>query len=238
MVSAMLKSVSGAFLALSALNMAAAANNPAVTVAIDVNVARHAINPMIYGVSFGTPADLYAMNAPLNRSGGNNTSTYNWRANAQNLDSDYFFESYPQAGGAVAGASVDSFISASKGAGAAQAITLPLIGYVAKLGVNRSILPSFSVARYGAQCAADPYDTDAGDGLLPDCSTPVSGNNPLDAYVGDTPTAEQAWVRHIVTTFGHASAGGVHYYLMDNEPSLWFSTHRDIHPVGPHATEH
>jgi hypothetical protein len=25
---------------------------------------------------------------------------------------------------------------------------------------------------------------------------------------------------------------------MDNEASIWFSTHRDIHPVGPHATEY
>jgi hypothetical protein len=25
---------------------------------------------------------------------------------------------------------------------------------------------------------------------------------------------------------------------MDNEPSIWFSTHRDIHPIGPHADEY
>jgi hypothetical protein len=25
---------------------------------------------------------------------------------------------------------------------------------------------------------------------------------------------------------------------MDNEPSIWFSTHRDMHPVGPHADEY
>ena len=215
----------------------AAAQTSSVTITINAGMARHAISPLIYGVAFASPADLNALNAPLNRSGGNNTSTYNWRVNAQNLDNDYYFESYPQ-GGAVESGSVDSFISQTKGAGAAQAITIPLIGYVATLGANRSILPSFSVAKYGAQCAVDPYDTDAGDGLYTDCNTPVTGNNPLDAYVADSPAAEQAWVKHIVTTFGRAGAGGVKYYLMDNEASIWFSTHRDIHPVGPHATEY
>ena len=224
--------------ALSCLLASAARAQTPVTITVNAASGRHAINPLIYGVAFASPADLMALNAPLNRSGGNNTSTYNWLANAQNLDNDYYFESYPQPGGGVASASVDSFIAGSAGAGASQAITLPLIGYVATLGANRSILPSFSVAKYGAQCAADPYDTDAGDGLRTDCSTPVTGNNPLDAYVADSPTAEQGWVKHIVGKFGRASAGGVRYYLMDNEPSIWFSTHRDIHPVGPHATEY
>ena len=35
---------------------------------------------------------------------------------------------------------------------------------------------------------------------------------------------------HLVRTWGKSKAGGVPYYLMDNEPSIWFSTHRDIHP--------
>ena len=208
-----------------------------VTISVNARSGRHAISPLIYGVAFASPADLAALNAPLNRSGGNNTSTYNWLANAQNLDNDYYFESYPQ-GDATQSGSVDAFITDSRGAGAAQAITIPLIGYVAKLGTNRAILPSFSVAKYGAQCAADPYDTDAGDGLHTDCNTPITGNDPLDAYVADSSANEQPWVRHIVTTFGHASKGGVKYYLMDNEPSIWFSTHRDIHPSGPHGSEY
>jgi hypothetical protein len=29
----------------------------------------------------------------------------------------------------------------------------------------------------------------------------------------------------------------VRYYLMDNEPSIWFSVHRDVHPNGPHGAE-
>jgi hypothetical protein len=213
------------------------AQNPAVTVTIDANASRHAISPLIYGVAFASQADLVALNAPLNRSGGNNMSTYSYANNAQNLDADWYFESYPQ-GSAVQGAEADSFVALTQAAGAQPMLTVPMIGWVAKLGPNQSILPSFSVAKYGAQCSTDPYDSDAGDGLETNCSTPITGNDPNDAYIPDSAQKEQAWIKHLIKTWGKAEAGGVPYYLMDNEPSIWFSTHRDIHPVGPHADEY
>ena len=216
---------------------AAAQTNPAVTVHVDAAAKRHAINPLIYGVAFATKAQLEALNAPLNRSGGNNMADYNWSQNAQNLDTDWYFESYPQTGTAP-GAETDSFVAQSKAASALPMLTVPLIGWVAKLGPNRSILPSFSVAKYGAQCAVDPYDPDAGDGVLTDCATNIAGNDPNDAYVADSVGKEAHWISHLINKWGTSSAGGVGYYLMDNEPSLWFSTHRDIHPIGPHADEY
>ncbi|MEI9933091.1 MAG: glycoside hydrolase family 44 protein [Rhizomicrobium sp.] len=115
---------------------------------------------------------------------------------------------------------------------------MPLAGWVAKLGNNRSILPAFSVNKYGSQCDVDPYDTDAGDGILPDCSTFITGNDPNDAYIKDSTGLEQKWLQHLTKTWGKSKSGGVEYYLMDNEPSIWFSTHRDIHPIGPHADEY
>jgi hypothetical protein len=115
---------------------------------------------------------------------------------------------------------------------------VPLIGWVAKLGTNRSILPSFSVKKYGAQCSVDPFDHDAGDGLKPNCTTPITGNDPNDAYVADHVNNEKNWVSHLIAKWGPSSGGGVSYYLMDNEPSIWFQTHVDIHPIGPHATEY
>jgi hypothetical protein len=224
-------------LALCAPNLAVAADNPAVTVAIDVNAARHAINPLIYGVSFGAPADLKALNAPLNRSGGNTTTTYNWRQNASNHDFDYFFESLPDDNSAAAGESADVFVNQSKGQGAQPMLTVPMLGWVAKLAPNRGKAASFSVAKYGPQCSVDPYDTDAGDGVMTDCSTDITGNDPHDAYVADGTANEAAWIRHLIARWGESSAGGVNYYLMDNEPSIWYSTHRDIHPDGPHGAE-
>ncbi len=216
----------------------ALAGNAAVTVTIDPTANRHAINPQIYGVAFGSKSDLKTLNAPLNRMGGNSMTAYNWKQNATNLAQDWYFESYPQDGGDTAGALADSFVSDSKAQGAAPMLTVPLAGWVAKLGANRSILPAFSVAKYGAQCDVDPYDNDAGDGIMTDCSTPIAGNDPHDAYIADSTALERKWVHHLIKTWGRAKAGGVGYYLMDNEPSIWFSTHRDIHPVGPHATEY
>jgi hypothetical protein len=213
------------------------ATRAAVNVAIDPTANRHPISPLIYGVAWASTADLVPLNAPLNRMGGNAITSYNWKLNAQNLGNDWFFESSPEQS-AKSGEEADAFISNSKAAGAQAMITIPLIGWVANLGDNRAILPSFSVQKYGAQCSTDPYDSDAGDGLMPDCNTAVSHNDPHDSYVKDSVAKEQKWVEHLVTKWGGAGKKGVRYYLMDNEPSIWFSTHRDSHPVGPHATEY
>src|SRR5262245_66281445 len=67
--------------------------NPAVTITVDVTANRHAINPNIYGVAYATPAVLSDLNAPVHRYGGNNTSRYNWQANADNRGADWYFES-------------------------------------------------------------------------------------------------------------------------------------------------
>lgn len=214
-----------------------AASAAPLPIAIDANAGRHPISKLIYGVAFASTADLKALNAPLNRSGGNAMTDYNWAVNAQNLASDWYFESYPQSS-ATPGGEADGFVNGTLQAGAQPMLTIPLIGMIAKLGPNRSILPSFSVSKYGAQCAVDPYDSDAGDGLLPDCSTPITGNDPSDAYDTDIEFNEQHWVAHLISRWGTAAAGGVPYYLMDNEASIWFAAHRDIHPVGPHASEY
>src|SRR5437899_4034849 len=75
------------------------AANPAVSVAVDANAKRHAINPNVYGVALSQLDDqgvghdirptLTDLNVPLNRSGGNNQTRYNWQINAVNLDNDY-----------------------------------------------------------------------------------------------------------------------------------------------------
>ena len=220
-----------------AMFLATSASAGTVNVTIDTTANRHAINPDIYGVAFASADQLRALNAPLNRMGGNATSTYNWKLNATNLGQDWYFESYP-GDSATPGGDADDFVSLSKSANATPMLTVPLVGWVAKLGAQRSILPSFSIAKYGAQCDADYWDPDAGDGIEPDCSTDVTGNDPNDSLVPDSPAKEQKWIHHLIETWGKSWKGGIAYYLMDNEPSIWFATHRDAHPVGPHADEY
>ncbi len=219
------------------LSLPALAQNPATTVSIDANLNRRAIDPRIYGVNFATSAQLADLNSPLNRSGGNTTTTYNWLQNAANHDFDYFFQSLSE-GTATPGEAADTFVQTSKTGLAQPMLTIPMIGWVAKLGPGRSKLTSFSIAKYGPQCSNDfLYYPDSGDGLKPDCTTFVTGNDPNDAYVPSDSNFQKAWVQHLVAQWGTAAAGGVKYYILDNEHSIWFSTHRDVFPVGPHATD-
>ena len=125
------------------------AQNPTVAISVDVSANRHAINPNIYGVAYGDATTLADLNSPLNRQGGNNTTRYNWQLNGDNRANDWFFESIGDSS-SVAGERGDTFIAMSKSAGAQAMLTIPMIGWVAKFGVNRSKLASFSIAKYGA----------------------------------------------------------------------------------------
>ena len=211
------------------------AQNAAVTINVDATANRRPINPEIYGVAFATTAQLNDLNAPLNRSGGNGETRYNWQANGSNRANDYFYESIGETS-ATAGELGDTFISNTKAAGAQPMLTIPIMGWVAKLGPNRSKLASFSVAKYGQQQKTDVWMPDAGNGLHTDGSE-ITGNDPNDANMQVDSTFQQAWVQHIVTTWGKASAGGLRYYLLDNEHSIWHSSHRDVHPVGASMDE-
>src|SRR5262244_1528371 len=90
------------------------AQGPSVAINIDAAANRHSINPNIYGVAFASAAQLSDLNAPLNRSGGNATSQYNWQCNCDNRGSDWYFESLEsQPGISTAGKLNDDFIAAS-----------------------------------------------------------------------------------------------------------------------------
>ncbi len=209
----------------------AVAQNPAVTINVDAATNRHPINPNIYGVAYATTAELNDLNAPLNRNGGNNTSRYNWLQNADNRAQDWYFESIGDSS-AVAGERGDTFIANSKAATAQAMLTVPLLDWVAKLGANRSKLASFSIAKYGAQTGSDwQWFPDAGNGVLTS-GQDVANNDPNDANVAASSAFQQNWVQHLVSRWGTNANGGLRYYLLDNEPSIWFSTHRDVHPIG------
>ena len=60
----------------------------------------------------------------------------------------------------------------------------------------------------------------------------VTGNNPNDANVPSNSLFQQGWVQHLVSRWGTNANGGLRYYILDNEPSIWHSTHRDVHPTG------
>ena len=228
--SASLRAVTTAFLLLSGAT--ALAQNAAVTVTVDAQKNRHAISPNIYGISQGTTAVLSDLNIPLNRNGGNNNTRYNWQLNADNRGSDWYFESIADAS-PVPGERGDTFITNSRNAGAQAMLTIPMIDYIATVGANRAKLASFSVAKYGAQTGNDAqWYPDAGNGVSKATGANIVGNNPLDANAANSSGIQQSWVNHLVSTWGTAANGGLQYYILDNEPSIWHGTHRDVHPTG------
>jgi len=211
--------------------MSTQAQNAAVTIAVDAGANRHPINANVYGVAHATAADLNDLNVPLNRNGGNNTTRYNWQVNADNRGNDWYYESIGDSS-ATAGERGDTFVANARSAAAQAMLTIPMIGWVATLGPSRSKLAGFSIAKYGPQTGNDwQWFADAGNGVRTDGQF-VVGNDPRDANVPSTSLSQQAWVQHLVGRWGTNAAGGLRYYILDNEPSLWHSTHRDVHPSG------
>ncbi|HEX9452985.1 MAG TPA: glycoside hydrolase family 44 protein [Candidatus Binatia bacterium] len=207
------------------------AQNTPITINVDVNLNRRPINPNIYGVAHATGTQLNDLNSPLNRNGGNNTTRYNWQLNADNRANDWYFESIGEPS-AVAGERGDTFIANAKTANAQAMLTVPMIDWVAKLGANRAKLASFSIAKYGAQTGNDwQWFADAGNGARTSGGY-VTGNDPNDANVPSNSAFQQGWVQHLINRWGTNSNGGLRFYILDNEPSIWHSTHRDVHPTG------
>jgi hypothetical protein len=206
-----------------------------VTIQVNANLNRRAINPSIYGTAYATTAQLLDLNAPLNRQGGNNTTRYNWQQNADNRANDWYFQSIPFAN--QSGEVGDTFIQNSQLGGAFPMLTVPIIDWIAKVGPNREKLASFSIAKYGAQTGNDAqWFPDAGNGIRTNGQF-VTGNDKTDANVPNSVAFQQNWIQHLISRWGTSQGSGLRYYILDNEHSIWFSTHRDVQPTGPTMDE-
>ncbi|HEX4966045.1 MAG TPA: glycoside hydrolase family 44 protein [Thermoanaerobaculia bacterium] len=234
-----------------------------VTVAVDPNLDRRAINPLIYGVNWASSTELATGLYTANRRGGNATTRYNWLFDTSNRAMDYYFLNINEGG--ANGASADNFVAPTLAAGAAAVMTMP-IDQVAKSAAR---LPGFSTTKYGPQtdteCTWNPGLSGCGNngnGICNPainttlcagvrCCNPASpavpgspslryitGNSAADTSVPvDLEAHVGAFASHLVSLFGSAAATGVRYYNLDNEPMLWNSTHRDAHPAAPDYDE-
>jgi hypothetical protein len=207
-----------------------------VNVAVDVLSNRHTISPYVYGGAYPQDAPTITDSGlTVVRWGGNATSRYNWKLFTDNAANDYFFEDFNYT--EIGDGDSTKFIKDVKSAGSHPLMTMVMLPWVAQSAENGSNGHwSFSVAKYGAQCAVDPYNTDAGDGLKTDCSTTLTAN-PNDANVplldqpgtSDPPGSvyRNQWAAALAAAFGSAP----HFYNMDNEIDIWGSTQRDVHPA-------
>jgi hypothetical protein len=210
-----------------------------VTVAVDPSANRRPISPYIYGVSLtgslapGQPA------YPVRRWGGNATTRYNWQVDASNRAADWFYLNIPEATPNPAtlpdNSTADLFIDDCRAHCEQPLLTVPLIGWTP---VDRQVRWGFSVSKYGAQqqteCTATGNPSwcrpDAGNGVMAGGGN-VTGNDPYDTSIPITESFVTAWMQHMIGRVGTAAQGGLKFYALDNEPALWNSTHRDVHPT-------
>ena len=220
-------------------------------VAVDPGLDRRPISDLVYGVNFASAAQLADIGYTLNRWGGNGTTRFNWQLDVHNSAFDWFYFNYaaandPQA--LPAGSESDQFVLASRAARAEVILTLPTMGRVA--GPDRERRWGFSKSLYGPQLQDEcsyfqvppPWcNPDAGNGLCTQAQNPqhcdasghIVGNDPADTTVEIGPTFVTDWLDFVAGRVGGPSRGGVRYFALDNEPMLWNSTHRDVHPQAP-----
>lgn len=232
----------------SEANAKPAPQSTAVQVTVDTLSNRHAISPYVYGGAYPKDAaTITDSGLTVVRWGGNATSTYNWQLRTYNSDNDYFFEDF--GAGEIGDTDSTQFIQDTKTAGSNPLMTMAMMNWVAMSAETPGAPPggnghwSYSVAKYGAQCKTDQFNTDAGNGQKPDCQTPITNNDPNDAYfplLDDSSESCPSWAtqgcanavyrKDWATALAAAFGNAPHFYDMDNEIDIWGGTHVDIHP--------
>ncbi len=201
---------------------------------VDAQSGVHPISPYIYGLNFADEALANELRLPVDRWGGNSTTRYNYLNDVANTANDWYFENIPQDDplppSLPDGSASDQFIEKDRRTGTQTLLTIPMIGWTAKSHSGGHPYDcGFNTAHYPSQQAYDPYQATCGNGLYTN-GTPITGNNPADTSLAINHTFVQNWINYLKGKYGSASNGGVLFYDLDNEPMLWNSTHRDVHP--------
>ncbi len=193
-----------------------------VTFALNCQAPPQPISPLIYGVA-AEDDGVWELSATARRWGGNPTSRYNWELGTDNRASDWYFAN---GGNETPERTYESFLEENLERGLQTALTVPTIGWVAKDPWS----VSFPVSLYGPQQATAGNDRpDAGNGMSPGGRQLMPGP-PTRTSVPSPPENIQRWVRAIREKDAERPGRSVHTYILDNEPMLWNTTHRDVHP--------
>lgn len=218
------------------------------TIAIDPAQDRRAVSASAFGVNFGSDAQQAALRWPVRRWGGNAVTRYNWQIDVHNTGADWFFQNIVDGSGIDLphGSTVNAFLDHTRQHGGEPLLTVPTIGWTPRPG--RIKRWGFSRALYGNQsldeCSyfgANPpawCTADSGNGECDGVPGPsafcqgglIVGNNPADTSVTITPAWVGDWVAYLAGRYGGAANGGIRWYALDNEFSLWHHTHRDVRP--------
>ena len=175
------------------------------------------ISPFIYGIAAGDQG--WANVKPtVRRWGGNPASRYNWEGHFNNSAKDWFFENH-------ATGPYNQFLAETAAQSALTALTVPMLGWVAKDAASYS----FPVSVFGPQRETDPWRRDAGNGVSA-ANVNLAPGPPTRTSIEAPPDWVKRWVSAIRASDSSSGKRSVYEYILDNEPMLWHSTHRDVHP--------
>lgn len=200
-----------------------------VALSIDCRGPAPKTSPLIYGIAYNPRQDAqhqhqYTLGATARRWGGNPASRYNWEHGAAwSTASDWYFENVDFTG--KGGKAYSTFLQANLDRGMKSALTVSMLGWVAKDTTSHA----FPVSEVGPQRKVDPHRRDAGDGH-DRAGEPITPGPPSRTSVASSPDSIRRWVEQIRADDRKRGARSVHMYILDNEPMLWNSTHRDVHP--------
>ncbi len=176
------------------------------------------VSPTIFGIAWAdADADL---GATAHRWGGNTTSRYNFLlGNVWSTANDWFFEN-------VQIDSWEKFVAKAAEKGGLATITVPMLGWVAKDAESCA----FPTKLFARQEKTDPHRSTCGNGKRPDGKLIDPPKDPSRWQTKITPEDVGAWVAKIKAADQKRGKRVVYQYILDNEPALWDSTHRDVHP--------
>jgi hypothetical protein len=177
----------------------------------------HPISPYIYGTNQGN-LKAEARFLTMTRVGGNRLSAYNWETNASNAGSDYQYENDNyMSSSSVAGAPMKQAVQDATSAGASIIMTVPTAGWVS--------------ADENGPCPSQPTPQQIAQRFVP--IVPKKGS--AFAYPPDTSDGKvyaDEFVSWLESQFPNAQTDPARriFYMLDNEPDLWSSTHSEMHP--------
>ena len=193
---------------------------------VDCRAPSHAISPLIYGMAFnpqhaGGDSFQWDLGATARRWGGNNSSRYNWKiGNAWNTANDWFFMNVNYTNDRSY--SWTTFFDENRSHHVKTALSIPMLGWVAK----DTEAYSFPVSVFGPQQYSN---NDVGNGMKQGGGK-MTGADPHRTSIEAPPAFMGEWVRAIRKYDNQTHTRNVDQYILDNEPMLWNSTHRDVHP--------
>jgi glycosyl hydrolase family 44 len=221
---------------LQAAPAAAATAGPALSV--NGGADHHPISPYIYGMNFASAGLAKQLDLPVDRWGGNTTDTYNWKLGSSNLGNDWYFENvadcwdeaHAWCSNGNGTRAYREFVAKDRAAGSQTLLTVPAMGWVAKdAPLDHPLTCGFPKSVFADQTSFDDYDKRCGSGVKAGGGFVPSTPSRTGTQIG--PSFDGDWVKKLKSLYGSAANGGVRFYELGNEPALWNSTHRDMHPA-------